>query len=51
MKVSTEAREYPGYIRILSGLSDIYALFAFPMDLPRSTYIQVGLGYMPGTDE
>ncbi|EAU89298.1 hypothetical protein CC1G_03563 [Coprinopsis cinerea okayama7 len=54
VSVSTEAREYPGYIRILSGLSDIYALFAFPMDLPRSTYIQAfpeQIDYINGTND
>ncbi|KAH6917897.1 isoprenoid synthase domain-containing protein [Coprinopsis sp. MPI-PUGE-AT-0042] len=53
-KVSSEARDYPQYVRLLSGLSDVFTLFAFPSTLPISTYIQCWpeqIGYIDATND
>ncbi|TFK26565.1 hypothetical protein FA15DRAFT_270896 [Coprinopsis marcescibilis] len=39
-QISPHGRKYPGYVRSLSGMPDAYGVFAFPLHLPRSTYIQ-----------
>ncbi|KAH6917896.1 isoprenoid synthase domain-containing protein [Coprinopsis sp. MPI-PUGE-AT-0042] len=53
-KLSSEARDYPHFVRLLSGLSDTYALFAFPSTLPLSAHIQCWpeqIGYIDATND
>ncbi|KAF8837336.1 terpenoid synthase [Paxillus ammoniavirescens] len=40
MKISTSAKQYPNYLRVMSGGSLVYAVAAFPPDIPFNEYIQ-----------
>ncbi|KAG2069211.1 terpenoid synthase [Suillus decipiens] len=40
MQIMTEARSYPDYMRLLSGVQTAYSLFIFPSTLPPMEYIQ-----------
>ncbi|KIK91716.1 hypothetical protein PAXRUDRAFT_830574 [Paxillus rubicundulus Ve08.2h10] len=40
MQVSTRAKQYPNYLRVMSGGSLVYAVAAFPPDIPFKEYIQ-----------
>ncbi|KAF8882389.1 isoprenoid synthase domain-containing protein [Infundibulicybe gibba] len=40
MTVSSHARGFPTFSRVMSGASEAYALFAFPPEVPLPSYIQ-----------
>ncbi|TFK66359.1 terpenoid synthase [Pluteus cervinus] len=41
MKLATGAHSYASFLRWISGTSEVYALFAFPAEVPLQSYIQV----------